>query len=515
MEAEGAPRSIDVILLADNQLHHLYGDPVWLRSGFTDKFVPVAIRPVQLDVYAPDVLRWIIEQYGDKRPVIHLGDALNIACTVEFEEFVAIMDTSERGWVLAPGNHDGYYFGNGHFAWSEWERACQTADAKGRPMTKDLFVEAYLQTLAKQSDAPSAERNGFGFPGPETSDTVRWEIAEGHPAFLSAVAWEIDRERPWRSYVVQRLDLTLPTPPEGSQQNGTSIIAILLDTNQYHSAPKLVPLFGVRNAGGKGEFLADQIQVVDEWLAEREPDQITIVMGHHPYHLLTGDARKAIDRWRRQGRVRLYVSAHTHRAQYFVHQSGESNWLELNLGSTTDWPPEFRSLSVSSARGYDHQVAFRMVRRQVHRLWEDGESPCDERWEVGTDRKDFYISYTDLETPDPHQTQVALMNTLLHSYEWMLRFVKSSPDNRAWPGSTGSDAAVVASILTALDDSVHLEGKLSMLRQLRAFEAGRTVVDAELRRRFRRCQAMWASKNDLHGARAPNVDDAYVLIPEE
>ncbi|MGH2362228.1 MAG: hypothetical protein ACRDGM_17010, partial [bacterium] len=32
-EASGSPLSLQVVLLADNQLHHLYGDPVWLRSG--------------------------------------------------------------------------------------------------------------------------------------------------------------------------------------------------------------------------------------------------------------------------------------------------------------------------------------------------------------------------------------------------------------------------------------------------------------------------------------------------
>jgi hypothetical protein len=150
-EGEGIALSREVVLVADNQIQHLYGDPVWLRSGFTNRFVSVAIRAVQLNFFGPHMLRWIVENYGDKRLVIHLGDALNVACSAEWKSFLIAMQGAQRGWLLAPGNHDAFYFGNGDFSRGEWERACNTDDGSGRSFLKDRFVEAYLLALASQA----------------------------------------------------------------------------------------------------------------------------------------------------------------------------------------------------------------------------------------------------------------------------------------------------------------------------------------------------------------------------
>lgn len=510
-ETEGDPLSIPVILLADNQLHHLYGNPVWLRSGFTNQFVAVAIRPVQLDFYAPDILKWIIKNYANRRRVIHLGDALNIACSVEFDAFEQIMNESGKGWVLAPGNHDFYYFGNGHFAWDEWVRACKTQNGNGRPMTKDLFIESYLNSLAEQSQ----KFNNFGFADSVPLKEGYWETPEDQAPFLSGIVWKIDKDDPWRSFVVQRLNLTLPGNTTSSHKPGGPVIAILLDTNQYDIAPGLLPIIR-KNSGVTGGLLDDQIKIIDEWLANQPQGQTTIIMGHHPYHTLTRTAREAIDRWRTDRGVALYVSAHTHKANYYVREGSDANWLELNIGSTTDWPPEFRTLTVSSARGYDQKVAFRMPRLPVHALWEDLQIPrCEPEWEVTTDREDFYINYAELTTPDPKKTQIALMNILLRSYEWLLRFVESSPTNKTWPDGTKNDQEVLKKIDHTLNQTKDLDQKLNFLRQLHFFETNRNVKDQILQHEFHLCQAKWASKYDLHGARVPNVDDAYILIPKE
>ena len=60
-----------------------------------------------------------------------------------------------------------------------------------------------------------------------------------------------------------------------------------------------------------------------------------------------------------------------------------------------------------------------------------------------------------------------------------------------------------------------LDTKVALARQLRDFEAARKVVDPDDQRQFHLCQAMWSSKYDLDGARAPGVNDAYLLSPEE
>lgn len=72
-DVDGELLSQPIVLLADNQLHHLYGEPVWIRSGLTNRVVSVAIRPVQLDVWGPDLLSWLLDRYAKKRPAVHLG----------------------------------------------------------------------------------------------------------------------------------------------------------------------------------------------------------------------------------------------------------------------------------------------------------------------------------------------------------------------------------------------------------------------------------------------------------
>lgn len=90
--------STRVMLVADNQLHNLYADPVpIMRSGFADKVVEVAIRPVQLDLYAPEALALVVETEGRRQSVIHLGDACDFSCTGEFNKFFAIMRHIKRG----------------------------------------------------------------------------------------------------------------------------------------------------------------------------------------------------------------------------------------------------------------------------------------------------------------------------------------------------------------------------------------------------------------------------------
>lgn len=497
----GMPASLDVAIIADNQVHHLYGDPVWLRSGLTDKYVSVAIRPVQLDYYAPAIMQWVVENVGDRRPLIHLGDALNAGCVWEWKTFLAIMNQTGRGWVMAPGNHDAYYFGNGHFALDEWRRVCDEGDGEDGRMTKDRFVEHYVQALAAQGDVTlPATLEAEGVQRVSRVDTG----ATPRPNFIvvEEMAWRIDRRRPWRSFVVQRLRVSLPSSPE-------PVIVVLLDTNQYALRPRLIPWwFGIRNAGLNGELLDDQISVVDGWLHE---GQANFLMGHHPYDAITSQGKDAIDGWRREPGMVLYVSAHTHTAQWIVHEGEEANWLELNVGSTTDWSPEFRTLYVEQAEAAS-KVGLRTQRQPVADLWD---AQCEPEWEVDPDGPYYYIRYRDLTTPDPTQTQIALMNTLLATHSWVLQNIPSSAGNTHWPPGTSSDAEVLTRIQGTIGGSSSLAAKIALARELRDFEAARAVESPEDQKQFHLCQAMWSSKYDLDGARAPGVDDAYLLAPKE
>ena len=63
--------------------------------------------------------------------------------------------------------------------------------------------------------------------------------------------------------------------------------------------------------------------------------------------------------------------------------------------------------------------------------------------------------------------------------------------------------------------SSSLDAKIALARELRDFEAARAVESPEDKKQFHLCQAMWSSKYDLDGARAPGVNDAYLLAPKE
>lgn len=499
---EGIPASLDVVVIADNQFHHLYGEPVWLRSGFTDRIVPVAIRPVQLDFYAPALLRWIVRDVGDLHSIVHLGDALNAACLWEWQVFVETMSGAGKGWVMAPGNHDSFYFGNGHFSQRDWRGVCDTGDGADGRMTKDRLVESYLRALADQGMISLPE----SLEGDEVlRATMPEDVAEEWPADrirLEEVAWRIDRARPWRSFVVQSVNITVRNSPE-------RVIAVLLDTSQFAQRPTLIPgLFGSRNAGISGAMGSDQIAVVEGWLAR---GQVNVVMGHHPYDRLTRDSREAMDRWRAGAGVAVYVSAHTHRAQWFVHKGAGPSWLELNLGSTTDWPPEYRTLFMETGVA-EGKVGLRARRQQVADRWD---ADCAPEWEVEPGSRHDYIRYRQIGTPDPGITQDQLMDTLLATHAWLLRNNPSADGNTVWPAGTDSDAAVLAAIDRTIEPEVDLDAKVALARSLRDFEENRALDAPEDREQFKLCQAMWASKYDLDGARAPHVNDAFILAPKE
>ena len=104
-----------IVLVADNQLHNIYSDPVKLfRTAFTDKLISTSIRPALQDFYGQDVLHYVVSEEFEDRPIVHLGDACDFSCTGEFAKFFSIMKSADGEWVMAPGNHDGYFFGNEH-----------------------------------------------------------------------------------------------------------------------------------------------------------------------------------------------------------------------------------------------------------------------------------------------------------------------------------------------------------------------------------------------------------------
>jgi len=504
-EPDGPPISRRVVLLADNQTHHLYGDPVWIRSEFTDRWVASAIRAVQLDLYGPDLFRWIVAVFGAKDPVIHLGDALDISCAAEFDTFVGAMRSATRPWFMAPGNHDGFYFGNGHFAELEWARACERG---GGPLTKADFIRRYLEVLFEQND-PGAKALAADVPRPIPFERD-WRYQGAERALLHAVAWKIDTERPWRSYLIQELDLTLrPDAP---------VSAILLDTSQYELPPRLIPIPPFRNAGLTGSLRRDQLTIVHRWLQRTQRmNALAVLMGHHPYGSLDGPTRRATDPLWREASVLLYVSAHTHRGSWML----GSDWPELNVGSAVDWPIHFRSFALGETPGTPPSVYVRSPQFLLGRLWleqapsSDEDPSCDPAWQARSEDPDFYVGYVTHAALDPAISDTRLMNALLSSYRRLLLAAPSDAANHVWPPNAASDKEVLARISAATSDSVPLLTKITLLEELRAFDQARAARNPKAHRDFRLCSALWASQDDEKGARIARPDEWFVVFPKD
>jgi hypothetical protein len=101
-----------ICILSDNQRHELLGSSIKVyRNSFSDKVIEAsAIRPPQLDLFGQDLLGEALERTDGF--VLHLGDACDVSNTVEFALFAWDMRRAPSGWLMAPGNHDGYFMGN-------------------------------------------------------------------------------------------------------------------------------------------------------------------------------------------------------------------------------------------------------------------------------------------------------------------------------------------------------------------------------------------------------------------
>jgi hypothetical protein len=562
-----------VWLVADNQIHNLYGEPIpLLRTGLADRLVEWAIRSVQLDFYGEYLLRWFLERRASAEPVhpvIHLGDASDISCTGEFERFLEIMRLAKGGWVMAPGNHDGFFYGDEQADLegdSDWTDGCKNA---GEPMTKDRFIRLYLQAL---NDQYGQEGRPL-WTGPSIPSRGDWRVDSEKSAgransFLSAVTWNIDEGHPWRSFLVQELDLSAADEP-------VKVKAVILDTVQYRWKPCLLPLF--LNAGWTGGLRDDQVDVVRSWIGQpgvSNPAKpcLWILFGHHRFEELGSSSQKAVDDLRKRSAALLYVSAHDHQGKFVVNGKDyeEGNWLELNLGSALDWPAEARRFGLIRAkmegakglamlpkpgRAYPEALGRLRIRpsdsareeewavlldtpRYVMEdlLREEGIPAHEPRWEATPNDPDYYLRHEDLRDLDAVRAEIILKSTLLASHR---RLLENNPTvigaaGDFWPEGCSSDALVLERIEILLGESrrqLETSGKpqeeKAILQALTAqrhdltgflvefdrFERLRPVQDPETRRKYRLSQAVWASWYDsVHSRNAP-VNARYIVFP--
>ena len=543
-----------VQVVSDCQFHNLNSLPVPERNLSAESAVATAIRPPQLDLFSPEVLEWILANGSpDAELILHLGDALDLACEAELERYLEVMDGAGRPWFMVPGNHDCFYFGvfdpkrDGL-----WKDACHEA---GRPLRKDTFIRLYLASLVRRDDADGrafAEVLGLTAdrerPLAEVAELIplefAWERDPGTCEFLEAIWWHLDPDEPWRSYVTQSIDTSpVDQGPERRFRN------LLLDSCQYGRRPALIPngwrSYPLRlNSGSAGEMLPDQLRLARRWLEEREGSSSLVF--HHPFDYLAPRAKSSVGFLRREFEIPLTVTAHTHRG-YFAHHDlgGDQDYLELNIASTTDWPMEWREVAgfgnVNTGDSYilaeRHTLVDELLQREgfFERDWEIPiDAPDDyRRYKSGEPATGIFVSYYVAYHLIPYwmwsprvranrparRTEEQVKETLLWTYHRLVTTFPSDAEGAPppWPSDCGSDVDVLARIeaVAALEEEI--EAKIALLVELGRFERARSSRDPETgtntdqeRLRFKISQAAWASRFESARGRGLRLEDEVI-----
>lgn len=530
--ADAAPTTGAIVLIADSHYHYLLGRPTFFQTRFADqRFSNSAIRSPQLDLFGDEFLQEALDREvgakGRAEAIVHLGDALDFACDDEWAHFLAQMSTSNAPWVMTPGNHDAFYFGNfdaPNIA-DDWKASCSQG---GVPIRKDRFIALYLQALANQP-----MNTGLRAVISAKHDDGRWQCdpktSPCQTIFLQGIVWHLDHSHPSRSYVSQRVNLGYRRQPITNPT--ASIDGILIDTAQYENSVGL-ELAALKMAAGKmGQILDDQRKVVDTWVKDAKNARVVIPMGHHPYGELDESSRRFVDTIMRDSP--LFVSAHTHDGRYLVQATNNAGgnvtyqetaqgkttvgWLELNLGSILDWPPNYRRLT------FFQRASGRLGIRAWYRPPEGpiekvlAECPVGNQWEAQPNDPDFYVSYTYLSgmaSFDYDQTQRLIFNVLLASLERMFRCVPESGANAILSHGQCAQTSSRDAAIDAARSQSDLGAKAKLLRELMAVASDPSRFQGpDLWRQYRYCQAQWASLYEHEESRLPAVRDEYFLLP--
>jgi len=451
-------QELPVIFIADNQFNNYLADPNVIRNTIFDNLNPVSIRPPQLDLFAGDITSYVLNKYASGKYIIHLGDALNLACQnewkVQIDKFNPIKfgKNIHKGWVMLPGNHDAFYYGNtaGNtyfkkgFINRSWRDACNSdsypppkdVEIKDVVMTKDIFVKKYFEELLEQGkiypdDFPKKEdvvcvttkkatRNTFR----EKSTKIKiceWK-AKNPKSFLQKLIFTLpinqDIRVAYRSYMVQEINLDL-IPRSGMKMKG-----ILLDTSDYMRAPRSVvgvlgsfkpfTVFGSYNAGVLGNIDDEQAKLVKSWIKSSEEDSYFVFMGHHPFLNLSPKSKERILEFEKLAPNSLYISSHTHTG--FLINSGPVK--EVNVGSITDYPNEFVSLYMNfpDPKNDNKLIVFpKRYRETFKEISPDGFCASSDNYTKRGEPYYRYMAYKKESKVDPNSIHDFTLDTLLNA----------------------------------------------------------------------------------------------------
>jgi hypothetical protein len=317
---------VSMFIVSDSQLHELHGAPFVGQMAFADALVPVALRPVELDLLSASPLSRAATMYaalaarqpaGSRLWWSHLGDMADLSCVDEMDRSNELLfdrfDASSFAGV-APGNHDKAFTGN--FFWSPyWDSACPSGRLE-KPLSDEKLRSKW------QSVVQSAGGRMLPVPGwnPVASATRRGR------ALITA------------------------TPLGVTSRNGDrrGVIGVFLDTSDGLA-------FDMGVSGMFGTFSREQAktarELVDSVRNTAGPayeNALYVLFIHHPMDETTSGSKARLEAWMealdgQDARMLGIVSAHTHEAQTHSHCVRGRMVPEVVVGSTID-PPQEASL---------------------------------------------------------------------------------------------------------------------------------------------------------------------------
>jgi hypothetical protein len=360
------------VFIADPQIHNVYGGGIKQTWVASDIATGVAQRPAELNLLSPYVLTELIERANgvagpDGSPlIIVLGDTTNIACSSELDRYSASVEAARKpGQVViaAHGNHDSYLMGtvNSYLpanidaamvstrmpdsrlpldaSWWDtpgadldgktWKAICAHPDG-GRPLNKGQWLaryasslkEAGLEQLVPQDTMGEGIRfRGQTVPGSPLDALNFAAVGRWYPPQRMGKGWDLQRVS--RSYLVQAVDL------------GPAHRLVLFDSSTCNDARGGVAFLST-NAGTHA--CVGQAQLEDIKRIASETTRQLVFAAHYPFEKFNEQDRVGLlEAMASGGRRWTYISAHTHAPRPLEWHVGG---VELNIGSTTDWPME-------------------------------------------------------------------------------------------------------------------------------------------------------------------------------
>lgn len=369
-----------IAFIADPQIHNIYGLGLKQMSAISDIVSKVAVRPPELNILAPLVLETLTAESSsqyDNHAIVVLGDATNIACSGEYETFLKSIQagrTQNLPLFMAHGNHDSYLMGtvNHYFpldsqtdwkpknmggsmlptdeSWwgttaissshySNWRDGCfqpvSSTSNQSTPMNKSRWLAKYIDFLKNDGL--------FLVAGDEktesTNDSVVMIFSSAEGSILNKLNFSAKGRwyRPkfgdtpsesyftstYKSFLVQSIDFDKTR-------------MIIIDTSLCEKA-RGGWMFFFSNAGQNACIGSEQLEVIEEYISQVPSNSKLVLAGHFPLDDLSNSERKKLLKVASASNSWVYMSAHSHHA---ISQLDWASGVEINVGSTTDWPME-------------------------------------------------------------------------------------------------------------------------------------------------------------------------------